>query len=213
MASQWDDIFSVLRLDHSIVIERGMTDAEIVYCEKRFSFRFPPDLKEFLQIGLPIGGRFPNWRSATEDELRQRLAEPLHGILFDVEHNGFWLDEWGMRPGDLAAARAIVSDLVSAAPTLIPIYAHRMIPDRPYQAGNPVFSVHQTDIICYGNNLRDYFVQEFIGRSDSACEMASGDLSPQIEFWDLERFATRWDNGPSVLDSSTPRWFGPKVQD
>lgn len=213
MASQWDDIFDVLRADHSIVIERGMTDAEIVYCEQRFSFRFPPDLKEFLQIGLPIGSRFPNWRPATDDELRQRLAQPLHGILFDVEHNGFWLDEWGLRPADLAAAKAIVSDLVSAAPTLIPIYAHRMIPDRPHQVGNPVFSVHQTDIICYGNNLRDYFVQEFIGSSDSACEMVSGDLSPQIEFWDLERFATRWDNGPCVLDSSTPGWFGPKVQD
>ncbi len=27
--------------------------------------------------------------------------------------------------------------------------------------GNPVFSVHQTDIIYYGKNLWDYFEQEF----------------------------------------------------
>jgi hypothetical protein len=39
---------------------------------------------------------------------------------------------------------------------LIPIFVHRMMPDDPHLAGNPVFSVHQTDIIHYGFALADY---------------------------------------------------------
>jgi len=35
------------------------------------------------------------------------------------------------------------------------------MPERPLEAGNPVFSVYQTDIICYGADLRDYLENEF----------------------------------------------------
>jgi hypothetical protein len=34
-------------------------------------------------------------------------------------------------------------------------------PREPNEAGNPIFSVHQTDIIYYGNDLVDYFHDEF----------------------------------------------------
>jgi hypothetical protein len=36
-----------------------------------------------------------------------------------------------------------------------------MLPDEPHVRGNPVLSVHQTDIIYYGFNLTDYFYHEF----------------------------------------------------
>jgi hypothetical protein len=44
---------------------------------------------------------------------------------------------------------------------LIPICSHRYIPAAPHEAGNPVFSVHQTDIIYYGADLMDYLQNEF----------------------------------------------------
>jgi hypothetical protein len=138
----------------------GLSDSEVAAAEQTFAFRFPPDLRAFLQTALPCG-QFPNWRSGDEAALRSRLDLPRKGILFDVQHNGFWLPEWGEHPEQLEQALRIASDSVGAAPKLIPIYAHRMMPDEPHLPGNPVFSVHQTDIIYYGFDLADYLRHEF----------------------------------------------------
>jgi hypothetical protein len=37
----------------------GLTDAEVIAVERRFGFKFPPDLREFLQTALPRGPEFP----------------------------------------------------------------------------------------------------------------------------------------------------------
>jgi hypothetical protein len=132
--------------------------------------------------------------------LRDWLALPRQGHLFDVEHNGFWLDEWGQRPRSLAEALRAADALVSAAPRLVPVYMHRMMPDEPHMPGNPVFSVHQTDIIHYGFDLGDYLRLEFglPGR-----EPWPGQVRP-IRFWDLDRFQeVRWGpDGGCVFDNS-----------
>ena len=166
---------------HRVEFDAGLTNAEVTTVEKRFGFRFPPDLREFLQTALPHGPKFPDWRSGDEAVLRDRLDGPLQGILFDIEYNGFWLEEWGPRPGSLDEALRAASELVAAAPRLIPIFSHRMMPDEPYLPGNPVFSVHQTDIIYYGFDLADYLRHEFHlpGR-----EPWPEQVRP-IRFWDL----------------------------
>jgi hypothetical protein len=113
----------------------------------------------------------------------------MHGVLFDVEQNDFWLPEWGSQPGSIEEAKTIAEEQVRKAPRLIPIYAHRMMPDRPQQAGNPVISVHQTDIIYYGFDLDDYFRHEFDlpGRKQWPSEVRP------IEFWDVDRWQDlRW---------------------
>jgi hypothetical protein len=166
---------------HRIEFEEGLTDAEMREAETRFGFRFPPDLREFLQTALPRGPQFPDWRSGDESRLHDWLELPRDGILFDVEHNGFWLEEWGPRPRSLAEAQRRVNELLAAAPKLIPIFAHRMMPDEPHEPGNPVFSVHQTDIIYYGFDLADYLRNEF--------HLPDREPWPQtirpIRFWDL----------------------------
>jgi hypothetical protein len=162
----------------------GLTDADVADVEARFAFRFPPDLRAFLQTALPCGSGFPNWRAQTDASLRDWLDGPRQGILFDIEHSGFWLRDWGPRPDSLAEACQIASDLIAAAPKLIPIYGHRMIPDEPHLPGNPVFSVHQTDIIYYGFDLADYFRHEF--------KLPDREPWPErvreIRFWDLDQF-------------------------
>lgn len=55
----------------------------------------------------------------------------------------------------------ICKNEMTKVPKLIPIYSHRYIPSEPQEAGNPVFSVHQTDIIYYGENLLSYLQVEF----------------------------------------------------
>ncbi len=164
-----------------IEFDGGLTGAEVAAVEAKFALRFPPDLRAFLQTALPRGRQFPDWRSGDESALRDWLDQPRQGILFDIEYNGFWLEGWGPRPLTLNGAKQVVSELVAAAPRLIPIFLHRMMPDEPHLPGNPVFSVHQTDIIHYGFDLSDYLRYEFHlpGR-----EPWPEQVRP-IRFWDL----------------------------
>lgn len=149
-----------------IVIVNGLSDAEVAEIEAKFGILFPPDLKELLQAGLPSMAGFADWRyglNSKEGEvaIRQRLDWPLEGMLFDIENNRYWLQDWGPRPEDRAARTQIVTSAFGRFPPLIPIYSHRYLPSRPCLAGNPVFSVYQTDIICYGYDLADYLSREF----------------------------------------------------
>jgi hypothetical protein len=184
--------FGVLSSDspvHRIEFAEGLTDTEIATVEDRFEFRFPPDLRTFLQIALPQGAQFPDWRSGDPAMLREWLDSPREGVLFDIQYNGFWRDEWGTRPIALDDSLRMANELLIAAPRLIPVYAHRMMPDEPHLAGNPVFSVHQTDIIHYGFDLEDYLCHEFhLPRRRPWRKQVR-----PIRFWDVNRFQdVRW---------------------
>ncbi len=128
----------------------------------------------------------------------------MRGVVFDVEHNGFWLEEWGPRPQTLAEAKQIAEQLIAAAPRLIPIYQHRMIPAEPHLPGNLVFSVRQTDIIVYGTDLRDYLVHDFLMSKEEQEEWTVPSGTRLIQFWDTERFQyVRWGpDGSCVVDNS-----------
>ena len=65
----------------------GLTDLEVEATEEKFNFRFPPDLRAFLQTALPAGKSFPNWRSGDETEIQERLSQPLDGCLFDFRES------------------------------------------------------------------------------------------------------------------------------
>ena len=198
--SVWTQLVEILK-ECGVSVDPGLTDAEAARVEGEFGFRFPPDLRDFLGAGLPVGEGFPDWRNETLESLHERLAIPLEGLLFDVEHNEFWLDEWGPRPASLPEAQSVVRGLVAAAPVLIPVYVHRRMPDRPHAAGNPVFSVHQTDIIYYGADLRDYLLHEFLGDKDLG-RWPIPDSVRRIEFWDIRRFfEVRWRRGWAVFDN------------
>ncbi len=81
--------------------------------------------------------------------------------MFDVEANTFWYPQWGQRPTELRAALAIAREQLVQVPALVPVYSHRYISTEPPQAGNPVFSIVQTDIITYGKDLATYLAAEF----------------------------------------------------
>jgi hypothetical protein len=165
-----------------VVFEKGLTNSEIKNIEHEFGFRFPPDLAEFLSYALPVSDKFINWRSSQKEVVLERLAWSADGICFDIEHNDFWLKEWGPRPVLLADAFTVARSMVNSAPKLIPIYAHRYVPDRPNLAGNPVFSVYQTDIIYYGHDLYNYLECEFYQWFGPVEPELKGELR-KIEFW------------------------------
>lgn len=143
-----------------IPFDSGLTDAECASIEGEYNFRFPPDLRSLLQYAMPVGEKFPNWRGRRAS-VREILFWPLQGLSFDVEHNNFWLSSWGPRPNIVADALLVVDELVKRAPALIPVFMHRFIPDEPLQAGNPILSVYQADVIYYGNDLPSYLQTEF----------------------------------------------------
>lgn len=157
---QLEQIKAVLK-NAGVAFAPGLTPQEFSAAEARFQFTFPPDLRMLLSFALPTGERFPNWRELDSPYLVGALSRPLEGLWFDAQQNSLWQPFWGPRPANDAAAFEQLRRLVRAAPTLIPVQGHRYMPSSPSEEGNPVLSVHQSDIICYGLNLEDYFKNEY----------------------------------------------------
>ncbi|WP_271144706.1 SMI1/KNR4 family protein [Brevundimonas sp. NIBR10] len=138
----------------------GYSQAELDDAQSKYGLVFPPDLIALLRERRPVQGY--DWRT-DDDQIRAILKWPLEGLLFDVENNDLWWPEWGLRPQTPEARAHVVADVVNEAPKLIPIFSHRFLPGDPNEAGNPVFSIYQSDVIYYGADLADYFDREFGG--------------------------------------------------
>jgi hypothetical protein len=162
-----------------VTVEKGLSTSEVDAIQGKYKFRFPPDLLELLSYALPVSKSFPDWRNGNEYALAEKLRWPADGICFDIQHNNFWLNEWPTKPPSLDEALHVARREVAKAPTLIPIYSHRYIPAEPQLAGNPVFSVYQTDIIYYGIDLASYFAAEF----GMALPPWTADEPRYIRFW------------------------------
>ena len=179
----------IIRLltEKGVCFESGLTDDEVIGVETKFDFRFPPDLKLCLQIALPSTDRFVNWRLALKseeeaDKVIERFDWPLDGMLFDLKANDLWIDSWGAKPKTYEEKELIVKEKYLTYPKLIPIYSHRYIPSHPHEAGNPVFSVYQMDIIYYGYDLATYFANEFDFELTEEFELLENPKR-NIDFW------------------------------
>jgi hypothetical protein len=170
-----------------VPFESGLASSEIETIENRYGFRFPPDLRQFLSAGLPVGDDFPNWRTGEikrgpdSRSIVDMLDWPTEGICFDIQNNGFWMQDWGPKPDALDDAFQVARSIVKQAPPLVPVFSHRFLPAEPLAAGNPVLSVYQTDIIYYSADLASYWIRQFelptVGEGN-------GNESPRrIRFW------------------------------
>jgi hypothetical protein len=168
---------------HNVLFEKGLSQDEVSLIEAQYQIVFPPDLRELLQMGLPISKGFVNWRNFSDQNvasIKEKLNWPLEGIFFDMEHNSFWYDAWGTKPGNAEEAKRICETEYQKVPRLIPIFSHRYIPSYPNECNNPIFSVYQTDIIYYGENLEEYFKVEF---HDKEYKDIDFNRIKSIEFW------------------------------
>lgn len=138
----------------------GYTAAELDAAQERFNIRFPPDLVALLLTNRIPGGY--DW-CGDEGPIWDALDWPLRGLLFDVEENALWWPEWGDRPSEASKRAEVLRAIVQSAPQLIPLISHRYIPASPNEAGNPVFSIYQSDVIHYGRDLDEYLRNEFDG--------------------------------------------------
>ncbi len=183
---QIDELIEKLK-DKEVRFNSGLTQEEVVHIQEKFEFRFPPDLKHFLQTALPASQGFYDWRQAltseaVADAIKSQFRWPLEGMLFDIKENNFWIESWGQKP-ELMAERFLMAEMhFKTYPKLIPVYSHRYMPAEPGIPDNPVFSVYQMDIIYYGYNLATYLANEFrFTLSESFEELE--EPKHDIEFW------------------------------
>jgi hypothetical protein len=159
-------------------IRDGLTDSELAAVESEFGFSFADDHRAFLAAGLPSGRSWPDWRDGDRAALRERLARPVDGVLFDVVQNDFWYDGWGPRPAEDDRAASVARGLLVTAPRMIPVYSHRYLPAGRGTAGHPVLSIYQTDVIVYGGDLLGFLHEEFgLGTAPSVAPR------PTVAFW------------------------------
>lgn len=174
----------------------GLTAAEFAAVEAEFGFEFADDHRAFLAAALPLSvppvpepgvyhtwqEPWPDWRHGDRAALRARLDRPADGVLFDVEHNGLWIEDWGPRPAEMPEALEMARAALLEVPVLVPVYGHRFLPSGRGDAGHPVLSVWQTDIIYYGVDLADWVYHEFGGPSADHTDRASGPRAT-VPFW------------------------------
>jgi len=173
--------------EKGITFAAGLTDEEIQTAESNCNIHFPPDLKRFYQTGLPVGERFFDWRG-TEPGCDLN-ADFEDGVLFDVKQNAFWYNKWGEDPGEMDQRLQIARVALQSCPRLIPIYRHRCMASEPCEAGQPVLSIHQTDIIWYGTDLAAYLVEEF---HIEPVREALDTPAASIPFWDPGPWDPAW---------------------
>jgi hypothetical protein len=186
-ASPWTSVLDLL-VQRGVQIRTGLSSDEIERVERRFAFRYPEDLSSFLKEALPVSHGFPDWRDGEEAALRGSMAWPFEGIAYDIEHNDFWWSAWPSKPERLSDAIELARLEIARAPRLIPVCGHRYLPDEPFTAGNPVFSVYQTDVIYYGRDLETYLACEFGKLSHT--EAVTG-IERRIPFW-TDLVETEW---------------------
>jgi len=168
----------------NVQFKQGLDNSDYDFIQNEFGIVFPPDLKEFYSEALPVCDYFVDWSDRSQyniNSINDRLLAPIEGILFDIEHNSFWYNPWGKKPNNLDEASFLCrKECLLNVPKLIPIYSHRYIPMDPHEINNPIFSVHQTDIIYYGENLTSYFEVEFKIKPQTDIFF---DKKKRINFW------------------------------
>ena len=65
MDTKWTELIELLDAKN-VIFADGLTDAEVLQIESRRGFRFPDDLRDFLQTAVPTGYHFTKWRSDQE---------------------------------------------------------------------------------------------------------------------------------------------------
>jgi hypothetical protein len=139
----------------------------------------PSQVEHSMETLVEIPG-FLDWRKDKED-IVTRIEDVASGIWWDVEVNvhtpadakeavckgrdesrppAFWFSSWGDCPASTNQRRRRIEQIVDAAPRLIPIIGNRYLLNAANESGNPVLSVHQTDILYWADSLRDFLLRD-----------------------------------------------------
>lgn len=176
----YEESIKLLKLQ-GVEFETGLTVEEIAKIEDVYKIKFPKNLKEFLMTALPISKGFYNWRNLEQDNIvsiKKVINRPTEDV-DELAEEVYWCDDWGEEPENVMDIAQMVRERLKSAPKLIPVYGHRYIPMIP-EDNPPIISIHNIDIIYYGQNLEDYFKVEFGVKEQGKIELKN--INP-IPFW------------------------------
>ncbi|KAK8971130.1 hypothetical protein KSP40_PGU019256 [Platanthera guangdongensis] len=194
-----DAILSHLRAS-GVSILPGLSNTEFARIEAELAFSFPPDLHTVLSAGLPSGPGFPDWRSLSR--IRASINVPHAAVSLQIAHGSFWPRSCQYRT--LAAARSAIR----RAPLLIPLFDRCYIPCRPSLAGNPIFFVDETRVLCCGFDLPDFFRRDSSFRSPHRSlrrQKSASSASDKPPVPSLLPHTTR--RSLDSIAGKTPRWI------
>ncbi len=161
-------------------IQRGLRDHEFDMIAGRYGFTFADDHRAFLEGGLPTGPGWPDWRAPDQRAVRDQLAWPVEGLLFDVEHKGYWHPSWGERPTDLLDALAVAAATLLRAPQMVPLRGNRYLPAGAgyASASGPTADVPHRGRAPPAPDLADWVAQEF-----GVAPLPDKTAEVTVEFW------------------------------
>jgi len=143
--------------DRKVTLTEGLSDDEVDALEERYGWCFPPEMLEFLQAGVPIGGGWHDWHALVAPEVVDTVKEVIrnHCTPVEEEDHYYYGNDWAPA-GEKTWDKAI--ELATKTYPVIPIRGHRCIATGPSGTlGLPVISMHQcSDNIPYGKNFWDW---------------------------------------------------------
>lgn len=141
----------------------GASDRQLQSVERHLGHALPPDLRWLVTNTFDPSGYLFRWVGdpTAIDRFRDWVRD---GIEADVRA-GLWLTQWGAPPDDPEARAERFRKEFESWPRLIPLIGHRALVVEPIEAGNPVFSIMQSDIIQYGHDLASWIEIEFTHQS------------------------------------------------
>ncbi len=105
------------RVPRDIVeLRDGLSSRELGAAERAYGSQFSADHRRFLSAMFPTGPGWPDWREPENRALHEWLDRPREGVLFDVEANAFWPEQWGPRPVDAHEALRVADREVRTWP-------------------------------------------------------------------------------------------------
>ena len=157
----------------------GLSEEEVAAVERTWDVRFPPDYRLFLLRLHAVGEVTPGAARGRRRLMPVSKSKVVYNWLLDAKdlHRAFALPFM-----DLGFDQP-----VATAPKLIPITWYLHLLGEPCRTGNPILSIHGTDIVVVSANFRLYLLNAFahlLGISPPGT--GAGEAYPRLEnipFW------------------------------
>lgn len=184
-----DSLADWLSRSPDCTLEPGLSQDELTRAQQVFGVAMPPLWQAVLRrshpVELPAPPRsadgvkrhtpYPDWRLRDESGTRSMVESPVKGLLFDVEHNDFWWNEWGEPPSGSPDRLRVAEERLAAVPRLTPLWSHWYVGSTD---DSPVFSIVQADLYVPALTLADLLT----GRDESPLPVNAYPIG-SVPFW------------------------------
>lgn len=139
---------------------KGISRKEIDELQVLFGFDFPWEYREMLLIISGLDTEEISLNPDQKDEIK--FKNLFYQYPRDIKESKWLVQDINGFKNDTEAALTEAGFDVSQIVGYIPIYSHRALVIFSDKYLSPVISVWGSDIIVYGNNLKEYLKNEFV---------------------------------------------------